>query len=117
MSLAFNKQDGLIPAIIVDDVSGDVLMLGYMNEAAYQLTVSSGHTWFYSRSRNELWHKGATSGQYQRVKHITSDCDEDTLLIRVEQLGGGACHTGATSCFFNNISFTASEGGVENGSN
>lgn len=101
--LVFSKQEGLIPAIIVEDLTGDVLMLGYMNEESYKKTLTSGHTWFYSRSRDELWHKGATSGHYQEVCKIITDCDNDTLLIRVKQQGGSACHTGAKSCFFKEL--------------
>jgi phosphoribosyl-AMP cyclohydrolase len=99
----FTKQGGLIPAIIVDEKTNDILMLAYMNEESFQRTLSTGDTWFYSRSRRELWHKGETSGAYQRVKKITADCDRDTLLIMVDQVGGKACHTGARSCFFNGI--------------
>ncbi|SJZ56880.1 phosphoribosyl-AMP cyclohydrolase [Pilibacter termitis] len=102
-SLDFDKQGGLIPTIIIDDVTKEVLMLAYMNEESFQKTLETKQTWFYSRSRNELWHKGATSGAFQNVKTIKADCDCDTLLISVEQIGGAACHTGATSCFFNEI--------------
>ncbi|MBC1605377.1 phosphoribosyl-AMP cyclohydrolase [Paenilisteria rocourtiae] len=98
MTLDFSK--GLIPAIIVEDTSGDILMLAYMNAESYQKTLDTNTTWFFSRSRNELWNKGATSGHFQHVKEIRSDCDNDTLLIRVDQIGA-ACHTGAHSCFFN----------------
>ena len=93
---------GLIPAIIVEDVTNEVLMLAYMNEESYQKTLDSGMTWFYSRSRQQLWNKGETSGHTQTVKKIVTDCDCDTLLITVEQTGP-ACHTGAHSCFFNEI--------------
>lgn len=93
---------GLVPAIILDDQNGEVLMLAYMNEASYQKTLETGFTWFYSRSRNELWNKGATSGHTQKVQQIWTDCDNDTLLIRVIQTGP-ACHTGKRSCFFNLI--------------
>ena len=95
VKLDFQKQGGLIPAIILDYTSKEVLMLAYLNEEAYQM-------WYWSRSRQELWHKGATSGHYQTVKKITADCDLDTLLIEVDQLGA-ACHTGAKSCFFHPI--------------
>ena len=102
VKLDFQKQGGLIPAIILDRTSKEVLMLAYLNEEAYQLTRTSGQMWYWSRSRQELWHKGATSGHYQTVKKITADCDQDTLLIEVDQLGA-ACHTGAKSCFFHPI--------------
>ncbi|MBC1562213.1 phosphoribosyl-AMP cyclohydrolase [Listeria booriae] len=98
MTLDFSK--GLIPAIIVEDTTDEVLMLAYMNEESYGKTLETNTTWFFSRSRNELWNKGATSGHFQHVKEIRSDCDGDTLLIRVDQIGP-ACHTGSHSCFFN----------------
>ena len=102
VKLDFQKQGGLIPAIILDHTSKEVLMLAYLNEEAYQLTRTSGQMWYWSRSRQELWHKGATSGHFQHVKSIKTDCDQDTLLIAVEQ-EGAACHTGAYSCFFMDI--------------
>src|SRR5690625_4624646 len=95
-------ENGVIPAIVQDATSGKVLMLAYMNEAALQKTIATKETWFYSRSRQELWHKGATSGNRQTVKQITLDCDEDALLVTVEPFGP-ACHTGAQSCFFQPI--------------
>lgn len=88
----------LIPAIIRDARSGAILTLAYMNEESLRLTRESGETWFWSRSRNELWHKGATSGNTQRVLHIAEDCDGDALVVSVEPRGP-ACHTGAVSCF------------------
>src|SRR3954464_8615729 len=90
--------DGLIPAIVRDANSGAILTLAYMNEESLQKTIDSGETWFWSRSRNELWHKGATSGNTQRVVHIAHDCDDDALVVSVVP-SGPACHTGATSCF------------------
>ncbi len=93
-------DNGLIPAIIQDDITGKVLMLAYMNEEALQKTIETKQTWFYSRSRKELWNKGATSGNRQKVKSIALDCDQDALLITVDPLGP-ACHTGRESCFFN----------------
>ncbi|GIN59802.1 bifunctional phosphoribosyl-AMP cyclohydrolase/phosphoribosyl-ATP diphosphatase HisIE [Lederbergia ruris] len=93
---------GLIPAVIVDDQTDDVLMLAYMDETAYERTLETKETWFYSRSRKEYWHKGATSGNRQLVKSVQLDCDQDTLLIRVDPLGP-ACHTGEKSCFFHSI--------------
>lgn len=95
-ALTFNKN-GLIPAV-VQDVRGQVLMLAYMNEASLRRTLDTGETWFYSRSRQQLWHKGETSGHTQRVLAIAADCDGDALLVTVEQTGV-ACHTGAATCF------------------
>ncbi len=92
----------LIPAIITDDDTNEVLMLAYMNKESMQKTLDTGYTWFYSRSRNELWNKGATSGHTQRVMSIMADCDDDTLLIRVKQTGV-ACHTGNKTCFFKKV--------------
>lgn len=96
MDVDFSK--GLVPAIIVDDGTGEVLMLAYVNEEAYQKMLETGETWFYSRSRKELWNKGATSGNKQPIQSIQLDCDQDTLLIRVKPKGP-ACHTGARTCF------------------
>lgn len=93
---------GLVPAIITDVATNEVLMLAYMNEESYEKTLATNQTWFYSRSRQALWHKGATSGHTQAVKRIDLDCDQDTLLIRVEQRGA-ACHTGERSCFFHKV--------------
>lgn len=93
---------GLVPAIIVDATTKDVLMLAYMNEEAYQKTLETNQTWFYSRSRKSLWNKGETSGNTQEVVSITLDCDQDTLLIKVFP-DGPACHTGAETCFFEPI--------------
>lgn len=97
----FVKAD-LIPAIVQDIENGDVLMLAYMNKESLKKTLETGYTWFYSRSRNELWNKGATSGHVQKIIEMYSDCDDDTFLIKVEQTGP-ACHTGSRSCFFNRI--------------
>ena len=91
-------ENGLIPAIIQDAKTKKVLMVAYMNKKALQITLKSGKTCFYSRSRNKLWIKGETSGHYQKVKSITTDCDKDTLLIQVEQKGA-ACHLGYHTCF------------------
>jgi phosphoribosyl-ATP pyrophosphohydrolase/phosphoribosyl-AMP cyclohydrolase len=96
------KRGGLIPAIIQDALSGQVLMLAYMNQEALAKTLETGKTWFYSRSRQELWMKGESSGHVQTVKEILFDCDQDALLIKVEQ-SGVACHTGHYSCFFRNF--------------
>ena len=99
----FAKSE-LIPAIIQEALTGEVLMLAYMNEESLRLTLETGRTWFWSRSRNALWNKGETSGHYQKIVSISGDCDDDTLLIRVEQ-NGAACHTGNHSCFFQPIGF------------
>lgn len=92
----------LIPAIIQEKDTNEVLMLAYMNKESLKRTLETGYTWFWSRSRQEYWNKGATSGHLQKVISITADCDLDTLLVIVEQTGN-ACHTGSHSCFFNNI--------------
>ncbi|OQX18484.1 MAG: phosphoribosyl-AMP cyclohydrolase [Desulfobulbaceae bacterium A2] len=106
----FDKAtDGLIPAIVQDHASGEVLMLAYMNELAWQETVRTGKAHYWSRSRQKLWLKGETSGHVQLVREIRLDCDEDTVLLRVEQLGGAACHTGHRSCFYRRVS----EAGLE----
>lgn len=97
----FEKME-LIPAIIQDFYTKKVLMLAYVNEESYNYMLEKNETCFYSRSRKELWHKGETSGHYQKIKKISLDCDRDTLLIEVEQIGA-ACHTGSYSCFFNEI--------------
>lgn len=98
----FFKKSELIPAIIQEKKTGEVLMLAYMNKESLAKTLETGYTWFYSRSRQKLWNKGETSGHIQRVISIDGDCDDDTLLIKVEQTGP-ACHTGSKSCFFNKI--------------
>jgi len=92
----------LIPAIVQEEGTGEVLMLAYMNRESLERTLDTGRTWFYSRSRGQLWNKGETSGHFQEVVSIRSDCDSDTLLVTVRQTGP-ACHTGAHSCFFNQI--------------
>lgn len=98
----FFIKSELIPAIIQDDDTNAILMLAYMNEESMRLTLETGRTWFFSRSRGKLWNKGESSGHFQQVVSICSDCDDDTLLIRVKQTGP-ACHTGSYSCFFNKI--------------
>jgi phosphoribosyl-AMP cyclohydrolase len=98
----FSKSD-LIPVIAQDDATGDVLMLAYMNEEAWNETRQSGRVVYYSRSRQKLWRKGEESGNVQNVKSIFYDCDADTLLIRVDQIGGAACHEGYRSCFFRKL--------------
>jgi len=100
MDMDFSKLDGLIPAIIQDDTSAEVLMVGFMNEEALQLTRSSGYATFFSRTRNTLWTKGETSGNRLKVTSLLTDCDDDTVLLRVTREGqGNVCHTGARSCF------------------
>lgn len=90
---------GLVPAIVQDYLDGTVLMMAWMNQESLQKTLETGETWFWSRSRQEFWHKGATSGHTQKVKSIRYDCDSDALLVTVEQIGDIACHTGERSCF------------------
>ena len=102
MELKFNEQ-GLIPAIVQDADTGEVLMMAWMNEEAYNETLQTGRAVYFSRSRNKLWRKGEESGNVQMVKEIFIDCDKDTLLIKVEQIGGAACHEGYKSCFFRQI--------------
>ncbi len=96
-------EKGLIPAIIQDVNTGEVLMVAYMNETALEKTIETGFTHFWSRSRQKYWKKGETSGHVQEVREILPDCDADTLLIKVIQHGPGACHTGHRSCFYRNI--------------
>jgi len=103
MELDFAKGGGLIPVIIQDFQSGDVLMLAYMNREAWESTLSSGKATYFSRSRQTLWVKGESSGKVQLVKEIYVDCDEDTVLLKVEQVGGAACHTGFRSCFYRRL--------------
>ena len=98
----FFQKGELIPAVVQEQSTGEVLMLAYMNRESLRLTLETGYTWFYSRSRQELWSKGATSGHLQKVLSLYADCDDDTLLVMVEQTGP-ACHTGAHSCFFHRI--------------
>jgi len=101
--LAFAPQfgsDGLITAVATDVVSGDVLMVAHMNAEAVAKTIETGEAWYYSRSRKTLWKKGESSGHVQRVKEMRVDCDQDALWLKVEQAGGGACHTGRRSCFY-----------------
>lgn len=97
----FVRSD-LIPAIVVEESTGQVLMLAYMNRESLEKTMETGYTWFWSRSRQELWNKGATSGHLQKVKELYADCDNDTLLVKVEQTGA-ACHTGHHSCFYKQL--------------
>jgi len=92
--------DGLIPAVAMDAESKEPLMLAYMNEESLKKTLELGEAVYYSRSRQEIWHKGATSGHVQKVKEILTDCDQDAIILYVEQVGAGACHTGRSSCFY-----------------
>ena len=100
-NLKFDDK-GLIPAIVQDDDTGEVLMLGYMNEEALRRTLTSGEVWFYSRSRQELWHKGETSGNYIKVSSVWKDCDSDTILVKGKATGP-VCHTGNKTCFFQQL--------------
>ncbi len=97
------NSDGLIAAITQDASTKDILMLAWMNEEAFNKTIETGEAWYWSRSRNELWHKGATSGATQRVREIRIDCDQDAILLLIDQNGEGACHTGRKSCFYRRI--------------
>ncbi len=103
IKLDFNKMDGLVPAIVQDYKTGEVLMLAFMNKKAWEATLTTGRASYYSRTRQALWIKGKTSGNMQIVKEIAIDCDDDTVLLKVEQLGGAACHTGHKSCFFKRV--------------
>lgn len=103
LELDFKKLDGLLPVIAQDYKSGDVLMMAFMNNEAWNLTLETGIVHYWSRSRNKLWKKGETSGNIQKVKEIRVDCDNDCLLIKVDQVGEAACHTGFRSCFYRKI--------------
>ena len=103
MLVDFAKSGGLVPVIAQDHATGVVLMLAWMNQEAYEETVRTGRAVYFSRSRNRLWRKGEESGNVQKVKEILVDCDQDTLLLKVEQIGGAACHEGYQSCFFRRV--------------
>ena len=103
MQLDFAKTGGMVPAVVQDHQTGRVLMVGFMNEEAFQKTVQTGFTTFYSRSRNKLWMKGESSGHRLVVKSIQTDCDSDCLLVQVEAVGPGVCHEGYQSCFFRTL--------------
>ena len=103
IQLDFKKTGGLIPAIAQDAATGEVLMLAFINQESWEKTLATGEAHYWSRSRQELWHKGGTSGNVQKVKAIYIDCDDDTVLLKVEQVGGAACHTGMKSCFFRRL--------------
>jgi phosphoribosyl-AMP cyclohydrolase len=100
----FAKGDGLLPAIAQDAQTGEVLMMAYMNAESYAETLSTGRAVYYSRSRRKLWRKGEESGNVQLVQSIYIDCDADTILLKVQQIGGAACHEGYASCFFRQVS-------------
>ena len=99
----FAKGNGLVPAIVQEAATGEVLMLAYINEEAWNKTLETGEAHYYSRSRKTLWHKGGTSGHVQKIKEIRLDCDLDTVLFIVDQVGGAACHEGYKSCFYRKL--------------
>ena len=103
IELDFSKGDGLLPAIVQDYGSDKVLMLAYINKASWEKTLDTGEAHYWSRSRQEIWHKGGTSGHIQKIKEIYADCDMDTVLFMVEQVGGAACHTGYETCFHKKV--------------
>jgi len=102
-------KDGLIPALAIDAETKEPLMLAYMNEESLKMTIKLGEAVYYSRSRQEIWHKGATSGHTQKVKQIKTDCDQDALMVYVDQHGSGACHTGRNSCFYREVALEGDE--------
>jgi phosphoribosyl-AMP cyclohydrolase len=102
-ALDFTKNDGLVTAIAVDDERGDLLMVAFMNEQSLRLTLETGEVHYWSRSRSRLWHKGEESGNTQELKSLYIDCDGDCVVVRVNQKGGAACHTGRRSCFFRRL--------------
>ena len=103
MQLDFSKCDGMVPAIVQDHQDGRVLMLGFMDQAAFDKTVSTGRVTFFSRTRNKLWTKGETSGHYLLLKRLEVDCDLDTVLVHAEAAGPGVCHAGYRSCFYRTL--------------
>ena len=102
-ALDFSKAGGLVTAIAIDDATDDVLMVAFMNPESFRLTLERGEVVYWSRSRKKLWHKGEESGNTQKVKGVYIDCDGDVVIVRVEQRGGAACHTGRRSCFFRKL--------------
>lgn len=103
IKLNFSKGNGLIPTIVQDYRTGKVLMLAYSNKDSWEKTLQSGDAHYWSRSRQEIWHKGGTSGHVQKIQEIYADCDNDTILFKVEQVGGAACHTGYETCFHRKV--------------
>jgi phosphoribosyl-AMP cyclohydrolase len=102
-ALDFTKAGGLVTAIAIDDANGEVLMVAFVNEAAFRRSLETGEVHYWSRSRSKLWHKGEESGNVQKLKSVSIDCDGDVVIFRVEQIGGAACHTGKRSCFFRRL--------------
>ena len=109
VKLDFEKGNGILPAIAQDVASGKVLMLAYMNRNAWRLTLQTGEAHYWSRTRKKIWHKGETSGNIQIVKDIIVDCDYDTILLKIEQVGGAACHLGYESCFHKKVNHNGEE--------
>ncbi len=109
LDLNFDKNSGLITAVAQDWKTGEILMVAYMNYEAYQETLKTGRVCYYSRSRKKLWRKGEESGNFQEVKEILIDCDRDALVLKVNQIGGAACHTGYNSCFYTKVNPDGSE--------
>ncbi|MBP8979736.1 MAG: phosphoribosyl-AMP cyclohydrolase [Syntrophobacterales bacterium] len=103
VTLDFDRAGGLVPAVVQDEETGEVLMLAYMNRTAWERTLETGKATFWSRSRQSLWVKGETSGNFQEVKEIRIDCDLDAVVLKVRQRGGAACHTGYRSCFYRKV--------------
>jgi phosphoribosyl-AMP cyclohydrolase len=103
INIDFNKSGGMVPVIFQDQKTGEVLMLAYMNEEAYSLSIKTGLAHYWSRSKNRIWKKGEESGHIQEIKEVRIDCDNDTILMKVHQVGGAACHEGYRSCFFRKV--------------
>lgn len=101
--LDFDKGGGLLPAVVQDAESGEILMLAYMNEEAFRRTLETGKAWYYSRSRDKYWMKGESSGHVQEIREVRVDCDADAVVLKVRQVGGAACHTGHRSCFYRRV--------------
>jgi phosphoribosyl-AMP cyclohydrolase len=105
IELDFSKGNGLLPAIAQDYETGKILMLAYINEESWEMSLETGEVYYWSRSRSELWHKGGTSGNVQNIREIYVDCDNDTVIFKVDQVGGAACHTGYETCFHQKVDF------------